>query len=130
MDKSELSEEEYKKRKQAAVDTRNKKSFSNKFILITNIFLIIETLAVIFILMIPVFAVFSHLNLASTGIALLFEVFKMFAFIGGLFLGFWIFRKLVNVIIKKHHLEDKLTDDVKKHYMKKTKEQKEMELKR
>lgn len=130
MDKSELTEEEYKERKNAAVEKRNKKSFSNKFILLTNLFLIVETIVVIFVLMIPLFAIFSHLDLSSTGIVMLFEVFKMFAFIGGLFLGFWIFRKVVNVIIRKNHLEDKLTDDVKNHYLKKTKEEKEMELRR
>ena len=130
MDKSELSEEEYKERKAAAVEMRNKKNFSNRFVLITNIFLIIGILAIIFILMLPVFAIFSHLDLTSTAIAMLFEVCKMVVFIGSLFLGFWIFRKVVNAIIRKNHLEDRLTEDVKKHYLKKTKEEREMELRR
>ena len=130
MDKSELTEEEYNERKNAAVERRNKKNFSNRFVLITNIFLIIGILAIIFILMLPVFAIFSHLDLTSTAIAMLFEVCKMVVFIGSLFLGFWIFRKVVNIIIRKNHLEDKLTEDVKKHYLKKTKEEREMELRR
>ena len=130
MDKSELSDEEYKERKEALVANRNKKNFSNKFILLTNLFLIVEILVIIFVLMIPVFAIFSHLDLTSTGTAMLFEVCKMVVFIGSLFLGFWIFRKVVNAIIRKNHLEDRLTEDVKKHYLKKTKEEKEMELRR
>ena len=61
---------------------------------------------------------------------MVFEVLKMVAFIGGLFLGFLVFRKVINLFIRKKHLEDKLTENVKSHYLKKTKEEREMELRR
>ena len=130
MEKGDLTDEEYKQRKLEAVKARNKKRYSDIFVLVSNICLIIGTLIIICVLMIPVIIIASHLNPASTGHALLVEVLKMVAFIGGLFLGFFIFRKIINAIIRKNHLEDKLTESVKSHYLKKTKEEREMELRR
>ena len=133
MDKSELTDEEYKKRKADSIAFRNKKRYSDIFVLCASIFLIFETMLILLVLMIPLFALFSYLipRLGdSTGVLMIFEVLKMVAFIGGLILGFMIFRKVTNFVIRKKHLEDKLTENVKSHYMKKTKEEREMELRR
>ena len=133
MDKSELTDEEYAKRKADSIAFRNKKRYSDIFVLCASIFLILETMLILLVFMIPLFALFSYLIPRfgdSTGVLMVFEVLKMIAFIGGLILGFLIFRKVTNFVIRNKHLEDKLTENVKSHYMKKTIEEREMELRR
>ena len=51
-------------------------------------------------------------------------------FFGGLVLGFLIYRRLMQFVIEKFNLRDKLTDEVLKHYDKQTREQMEEEMKR
>ena len=133
MDKSELSEEEYARRKADAIAYRNKKRYSDIFVLCASIFLVLETMVILLALMVPIFAIFSYVIPRfgdTTGVLMLFEVLKMVAFVGGLLLGFFIFRKVINYVIRKKHLEDKLTENVKSHYLKKTKKEREMELRR
>ena len=133
MDKSELSEEEYNKRKQEVIARQKKQSFSNAFVLGASVFLIIETMIILVLLMIPLFAVFSHLIPKfnnSTSIGMVFAILQMVFFVGGIILGFMLFRKVINWVIRKYKLEDRLTDSVKAHYIKKSKAEKEMELKR
>lgn len=133
MEKDDLSEEEYKARKEAVIAAQKKRNFSNIFVLCASIFLIVETMIILGILMVPLFAIFSHLIPRfnnSTAIGMAFAVTQMVFFVGGLILGFIIFRKVVNYIIRHNHLEEKLTDNVLSHYLKKTKEEKEMELRR
>ena len=133
MDKSELSEEEYQERKKLLVEKQRKQNFSNIFVLCASIFLVVETMVILGLLMIPLFALFSRLIPAfnnSTAIGMVFAIVQMVLFVGGVFLGFFIFRKVINWVIKKYKLEDRLTDNVKSHYIKKTKEEKELELRR
>ena len=133
MEKGDLSEEEYNRRKQEVIAAQKKKNFSNIFVLCASLFLIIETMIILGILMVPLFAIFSHLIPRfnnSTAIGMAFAVTQMVFFVGGLILGFMLFRFVMNYIIRHYHLEDKLTESVKSHYLKKTKEEKEMELRR
>ena len=133
MEKDDLSEEEYKARKEAVIAAQKKRNFSNIFVLCASIFLIVETMIILGILMIPLFAIFSHLIPRfnnSTAIGMAFAVTQMVFFVGGLILGFMVFRKVMNYIIRHNHLEEKLTENVLSHYLKKTKEEKEMELRR
>lgn len=134
MDDSELTKEEYEEKKRRSIEIQKKKRFSNIFVLCASLFLIVETLIILCALMIPLFAIFSHIiphfEDNATMIGMVFAVAQMVFFVGGLFLGFLIFRNVVNLVIRKNHWEDRLTDDVKSHYLKKTKEEKEMELKR
>ena len=133
MDKSELTDEEYEKRKAESIANRNKKRYSDIFVLCASLFLIAETMVILLALMLPLFILFSYLIPrfgGTTGVLMIFEVVKMVGFVGGLILGFMIFRKVINWFIRKNHLEDKLTENVKSHYLKKTKEEREMELRR
>ena len=133
MEKEDLSEEEYNRRKAEVISSQKKRNFSNIFVLCASLFLIVETMIILGILMIPLFAIFSHLIPRfnnSTAIGMGFAVSQMVFFVVGLILGFIIFRKVMNYIIRHYHLEDKLTQNVLSHYLKKTKEEKEMELRR
>ena len=133
MEKEDLSEEEYKARKEAVIAAQKKRNFSNIFVLCASIFLILETMIILGILMIPLFAIFSHLIPRfnnSTAIGMAFAVSQMVFFVGGLILGFMVFRKVVNYIIRHYKLQDRLTENVLSHYLKKTKEEKAMELRR
>ena len=50
--------------------------------------------------------------------------------LGGLVIGFIIYKKVIGWVIKKYNLEDKLLDEIKMHYVKNSKNEIEEELKK
>lgn len=127
MDYSNLDEEEQKRRKEQAVIWRTKKKNSTLFMIATTIFEIIVSLLIISALFIfSAFLIFKVFKVGDTQAgAIIFEVLTIVTFIGGMYLGFIVYKLGARWAIKQFKLEDKLSDDVLMHYKKYTKEEKE-----
>lgn len=120
MNMDNLDEQEKARRKQQQIEYRNKKRFSSLFLFIATIFEIIETILIILVLLIGAIAItsgFVDINtpLFSNLLGVIIIVFSL----GGLVLGFIIYKKAMGWAINKFNLKDKLLDDVTSHYIKK-----------
>ena len=120
MNMDNLDEEEKARHKQQQVEYRNKKRFSSIFLFIATIFEIIETFIIILLLIIGSIAIttrFVDVNSAlfSNILGIIIIVFSL----GGLVIGFIIYKKAMGWAINKFNLKDKLLDDVTSHYIKK-----------
>lgn len=119
MNMDNLDEQEKARRKQQQIEYRNKKRFSSLFLFIATIFEIIETILIILVLLIGAIAItsrFVDINtpLFSNLLGVIIIVFSL----GGLVLGFIIYKKAMGWAINKFNLKDKLLDDVTFHYIK------------
>ncbi|MDY4524074.1 MAG: hypothetical protein SPE03_03475 [Treponema sp.] len=120
MNMDNLNDEEKARHKQQQVEYRNKKRFSSIFLFIATIFEIIETFIIILLLIIGSIAIttrFVDVNSAlfSNILGIIIIVFSL----GGLVIGFIIYKKAMGWAINKFNLKDKLLDDVTSHYIKK-----------
>ena len=120
MNMDNLDEEEKARHKQEKIEYRNKKRFSSIFLFIATVFEIIETFLIILLLIIGSVAIttrFVDVNSAlfSNILGIIIIVFSL----GGLIIGFIIYKKAMGWAIKKFNLKDKLLDDVTSHYIKK-----------
>lgn len=109
--------EEQKRRKQEIIAYRNKKRFSSFFMTMACIFEILETMVIMFaLLVISVLLVYRVFHLQDRAASIAMTIALVVIFIGGLILGFFIYKKAVIFVIKKGKLEDKLSDDILDHY--------------
>ena len=127
MNMDNLNEEEKARHKQQQVEYRNKKRFSSIFLFIATIFEIIETFIIILLLIIGSVAItakFVDVNSAlfSNILGIIIIVFSL----GGLVIGFIIYKKAMGWAINKFNLKDKLLDDVTSHYIKKNEEEEKL----
>ena len=127
----EIDEKVEAQKKKDIIEFRNKKRTSRIFLFAVTIYEIVETILVVFLLFLLSTFIISKLfgnnpELAQNAFSVAFVV----VFIGGLVLGFIIFKKTVQWFIEKYKLEDKLTDEVLYHYKKQTKDDKEEAVKR
>ena len=119
-------EAEKEREKQAKIEYRKKKQFSAIFMTVACIVEIIETLIVMLLLLVGVAFLFTKvIHVEGKIYDTIMTICMVVVFFGGLFLGFFIYKKLVTLVIKKFKLEDKLLDDVIIHYKKESKEQEE-----
>lgn len=127
MDYTEIDDEEKKRRKELAVQMRTKRKNSTIFMLATTIIEIIVSLAAILVLFcVSAFLIFKVFNAGNSKLgAIIFEVLTIASFIGGMIIGFFLYKACARWIIKQFKLENKLSDDVLMHYIKYTKEEKE-----
>ena len=127
MNMDNLNEEEKARHKQQQVAYRNKKRFSSIFLFIATIFEIIETFLIILLLIIGSVAIttrFVDVNSAlfSNILGIIIIVFSL----GGLIIGFIIYKKAMGWAINKFNLQDKLLEDVTSHYIKKNEEEEKL----
>lgn len=127
MNMDNLDEEEKARHKQQQVEYRNKKRFSSIFLFIATIFEIIETFIIILLLIIGSVAItakFVDVNSAlfSNILGIIIIVFSL----GGLIIGFLIYKKAMGWAINKFNLKDKLLDDVTSHYIKKNEDEEKL----
>ena len=127
MNMDNLDEEEKTRHKQQQVEYRNKKRFSSIFLFIATIFEIIETFIIILLLIIGSIAIttrFVDVNSAlfSNILGIIIIVFSL----GGLIIGFIIYKKAMGWAINKFNLQDKLLEDVTSHYIKKNEEEEKL----
>lgn len=121
MEEYELTPEQKKERIEAARRKRN----TNIFLFFTVIIQIVVTLTLIIAMFVASLLLVSVIcGKDSVWAPKIMQVLMIVEFIGGLVLGFMIFTAIVRFIIRKFHLEDKLTQDVLNRYKKIEKEDK------
>ena len=109
----ELDEKEKEQRKKDQIAYRKKQSTSNLFLLFGTIIEIVISLVMVFAYFLLVtFICYRVLHLTEDVIAIIFNILLIIAFIGGLATGFFIYRRLGRLVIKKFKLEENLREDV------------------
>lgn len=125
----EFDEAEKERRKREEIAYRNKKRNSRLLVFFGSVFEVIETLFIIIALFLGSAALFSRI-LSAELFAKVYSIITIVVFFGGLFLGFIIYKSLMQFVINKFNLREKLTDEVLQHYDKTTREKIEEEQKR
>ncbi|MBP5603448.1 MAG: YrzE family protein [Treponema sp.] len=109
----ELDEKEREKRKQDQIAYRKKQTTSNTFLFLGTICEIIISLAFVLLLfLISVVLLYRILSLPEKVTEIVFNILLIVSFIGGLVLGFKVYKRLGRWVINKWELKDKLREDV------------------
>lgn len=106
----ELDEKEREKRKQDQIEYRNMQKTSRLFLFFGTVCEIIITMA--FVLLYFIIAVVITSKLPESAQQVTYNILMILAFLGGLVSGFFVYRFLGRLVIKKMKLEDKLREDV------------------
>lgn len=121
MDYKDMDDETRERRKREQVAFRTKKRNSVRFMIFSSVFEIIETVLIMFVMfVIASFLTFKvfHADPNSQLAGTIFQISLVVIFIGGMILGFFIYKKCARWYIKKFKMFDKLNDDVLIHYFK------------
>ena len=119
MEMTDAEKEERLARQQKELELKAKKRNSRLFLFFGSIFEIVETLAVILLLFVFFsFLIFKVFNLPEEAAKTIFQLCTIVSFVGGLFLGFVIYKTCANLVIEKFNLIDKLSNEVLGHYSK------------
>ena len=122
MDMTEADNAEREELKKREIERRNKSRNSRLFLFFGSLFEIVETLLVILGLFILFsFLIFKVFNLPEEAAKTIYQYSTIVSFLGGLFLGFVIYKRCARFVIEKFHLEDKLSNEVLGHYAKRDK---------
>ena len=114
----ELDEQEKERRKNDQIEYRNKQKTSNVFLFFGTLFEIAISFIFVFaIIILAVLICARVLNLSDSVMSVVYQIILILGFLGGLVLGFFVYRKLGRWVIRKWKLEDKLREDVKKQFM-------------
>ena len=109
----EFDEKEKERRKNDQIAYRKKQSASNTFLFFGTICEIIISFAIIVVLfllsLLLLAKVFKFPDDVNT---VVFNILLIVDFVGGLALGFFLYRKLGRWVIRKWNLQEKLRDDV------------------
>ena len=131
MDMTEEEKQERLERQRKELELRAKKRNSRLFLFFGSIFEIVETLAVILLLFVLFsFLIFKVFQLPEGLARTVFQFSTIVSFIGGLFLGFMIYKACANFVIEKFNLSEKLSTEVLGHYSKRYKEAQKEALKK
>lgn len=131
MSQPDLDENEKKRRKEQIVAWREKRRVSTVFMLVASLFEIIETLLIIVgLFLISSVFFLKILDSQKPAVQLAYEISIVVVFVAGIVIGFLVYKKVIGWVIQKFGWKDKLSDDVIMHYVKKSKEETESELKR
>lgn len=132
MNYSDMDEETREKRKKEQIAFRTKKRNSTRFMLFCSLFEIVETVLIMFVLfVVSAFFVFKVFHLSDQTAQTVVSILLIVIFLGGMILGFLIYKKFVRWYIKKFHMENKLSDEVLIHYFREEElESKKEELRR
>ncbi len=106
----ELDEKEREKRKNDQIQYRNIQKTSNLFLFIGTICEILISLA--FVLIYFIIAVVIAARLPEGAQQIVYNILLIIAFIGGLATGFFVYRTLGRMIIRKTKLHENLREDV------------------
>ncbi len=106
----ELDEKEREKRKNDQIEYRNRQKTSNLFLFLGTVFEIVISMA--FVLLYFIIAVVITSKLPESAQQVTYNILMILAFLGGLVSGFFVYRFLGRLVIKKLKLEDKLREDV------------------
>ena len=119
MDMTDADNSEREELKKREIERRNKSRNSRWFLFLGSVFEIVETLLIILGLFILFsFLIFKVFNLPEEAAKTIYQYSTIVSFLGGLFLGFVIYKRCARFVIEKFHLEDKLSNEVLGHYAK------------
>ena len=119
MDMTDEEKAERLERQRKELELRAKKRNSRLFLFFGSIFEIVETLAVILLLIIFfTLMVFRVFKLPETAAGTVYQLCLIVSVIGGIFLGFMIYKNCANFVIEKFNLSDKLSNEILGHYSK------------
>jgi len=119
MNYADMDEETKAKRKKEQVEFRTKKRNSFNFMLLSSLFEIVETVLIMFLMfVIAAFVIFKVFKATGPTGQLVFQIILVAIFLGGLVIGFLVYKKCIRWVIKKFNMEDKLNDDILIHYFK------------
>lgn len=109
----EFDAQEQERRKRDQIEFRKKKNTSNIFLFFGTIFEILITLVIVLgLVLLEAVIILKWMNLPDTVKGNVFQFVSVAALIGGIVLGFIVYKALGRLVIKKFHLEDKLREDV------------------
>ena len=109
----EFDAQEQERRKRDQIEFRKKKKTSNIFLFFGTIFEILITLVIVLgLVLLEAVIILKWMNLPDTVKGNVFQFVSVAALIGGIVLGFMVYKALGRLVIKKFHLEDKLREDV------------------
>ena len=98
----DLDEETRAKRKKQQVEFRTKKRASTRFMLFCSVFEIIETVLIMFIMFVlSALIVFKVFNATGPTGQLVFQILLVVIFIGGMILGFIIYKKICPLVYQE-----------------------------
>ena len=106
----ELDEKEREKRKNDQIEYRNKQKASNLFLFFGTICEIILCFGFVFLYFILAIIVTTKITEAAQ--QFVYNTLLVFSLIGGLVSGFFVYKTLGRLIIKKMNLKEKLREDV------------------
>lgn len=122
MNMDNLDEQEREKHKREQIEFRTRKRNTTRFQIFASLFEIVETFLIMIILLILAsvicFGVF-HIGDNPNGVGIkVFQAILVLIFLGGMVLGFIIYKKAVRWYIIKFKKKDKLNKDLLIHYFK------------
>jgi len=131
----DMTEEEEKaarlQRQKEELERRRKTRNSRLFLFFGSVFEIVETLLVILALFVFFsLLIFKVFKLPEAATRTIFQFSTIVSFVGGLVLGFVIYKNCARFVIEKFKLADKLSNEVLGHYAKRDKKAEKEALKR
>lgn len=131
MDMTDEEKAERLERQKKELELRAKKRNSRLFLFFGSIFEIIETFVLIMLLFAFFFVlIFKLFKVPESAAGTIYQFSTIVSFIGGLFLGFVVYRACANFVIEKFNLSDKLTNEILGHYSKRYRKAEEEAMKK
>ena len=131
MDMTDEEKAERLERQKKELELRAKKRNSRLFLFFGSIFEIIETFILIMLLFAFFFVlIFKLFKVPESAAGTIYQFSTIVSFIGGLFLGFVVYRACANFVIEKFNLSDKLTNEILGHYSKRYRKAEEEAMKK
>ena len=106
----EFDEKEKERRKNDQIEYRKKQKASNTFLFFGTLSEIVISLAFVFVYFILSIIITSKVPESSQQIV--YNILMIVSFLGGLVSGFFVYRTLGRLVIKKFKLDEKLREDV------------------
>ena len=106
----ELDEKEREKRKNDQIEYRKKQKASNTFLFLGTICEVILCFGFVFIFFI--ISILIVAKVPESAQQIVYNILMIISFLGGLVSGFFVYRTLGRLVIKKMNLKEKLREDV------------------
>ena len=106
----EFDEKERERRKNDEIDYRNKQKISNLFLFIGTVCEII--ISFLFVIIFFILSVLITTIIPESAQSIVYNILLILSFVGGIALGFFVYRALGRLIIEKSNLKTKLREDI------------------
>ena len=106
----ELDEKERERRKNDQISYRNKQKISNLFLFIGTVCEII--ISFLFVIIFFILSVLITTIIPESAQSIVYNILLILSFVGGIALGFFVYRALGRLIIEKSNLKTKLREDI------------------